>query len=74
MTILSTTSAVGGNRGADMTYEDPAIIPAVVTDGTYPMPEHGWTCFHCGDTFMTPGAARDHFDQTPCKVQKLHLS
>lgn len=22
---------------------------------------HGWTCFHCGETFTTPGAARDHF-------------
>lgn len=20
-----------------------------------------WTCFHCGDTFTTPGSARDHF-------------
>lgn len=20
-----------------------------------------WTCFHCGETFTTPGAARDHF-------------
>lgn len=29
--------------------------------GTYPMPRHGWTCFHCGETFTTPGAARDHF-------------
>lgn len=25
------------------------------------MPEHGWTCFHCGETFKTPGGARDHF-------------
>lgn len=28
---------------------------------TYNMPPHGWTCFHCGETFKTPGAARDHF-------------
>ena len=28
---------------------------------TYPMPKHGWTCFHCGETFTTPGSARDHF-------------
>lgn len=27
----------------------------------YEMPPHGWTCFHCGDTFTTPGSARDHF-------------
>lgn len=28
---------------------------------TYQKPEDGWTCFHCGDRFTTPGAARDHF-------------
>lgn len=33
--------------------------------GTYPMPEHGWTCFFCGETFTTPGAARDHFGADP---------
>lgn len=32
---------------------------------TYPKPEHGWTCFHCGETFTTPGAARDHFGFDP---------
>jgi len=24
-------------------------------------PPHGWTCFHCGETFTTVGAAGDHF-------------
>lgn len=24
----------------------------------------GWTCFHCGETFTTIGAARDHFGAT----------
>ena len=28
---------------------------------TYKKPKEGWTCFHCGDTFTTPGAARIHF-------------
>ncbi len=28
---------------------------------TYEMPPHGWTCFFCGDTFTTVGAAQDHF-------------
>lgn len=28
---------------------------------TYQQPAHGWTCFHCGETFTTQGAARDHF-------------
>lgn len=31
----------------------------------YDQPEHGWTCFHCGETFTTPGAARDHFGFDP---------
>lgn len=34
------------------------------TSETYSMPSHGWTCFHCGETFKTPGAARDHFGFT----------
>ena len=29
--------------------------------GFYTKPTHGWTCFHCGETFTTEGAARDHF-------------
>lgn len=32
---------------------------------TYPVPKHGWTCFHCGDLFRTVGAARDHFGHDP---------
>ncbi|HEX7330345.1 MAG TPA: hypothetical protein VF290_02530 [Pyrinomonadaceae bacterium] len=32
---------------------------------TYPMPKHGWTCFHCGETFTTIGSAQDHFGATP---------
>lgn len=31
---------------------------------TYPMPKDGWTCFHCGERFRTPGAAQDHFGKT----------
>lgn len=30
-------------------------------EDTYLAPEHGWTCFHCGETFKTLGPARDHF-------------
>lgn len=33
--------------------------------GAYPVPAHGWTCFHCGETFTTPGSARDHFGFDP---------
>ena len=32
---------------------------------TYARPAHGWTCFHCGETFTTPGSAEDHFGATP---------
>lgn len=28
---------------------------------TYMPPEHGWTCFHCGETFMHANMARNHF-------------
>lgn len=34
----------------------------------YGAPLHGWTCFHCGETFHTPGAARDHFGPTPASA------
>lgn len=36
-----------------------------MSDDSYEMPEHGWTCFHCGETFTTVGGARDHFGATP---------
>ncbi len=32
---------------------------------TYQQPPHGWTCFHCGETFRSVGAARDHFGANP---------
>lgn len=30
-------------------------------EDTYKRPKHGWTCYFCGETFTTPGAAKDHF-------------
>ena len=33
--------------------------------GTYPMPNDGWVCFHCGERFTTVNSARDHFGQAP---------
>lgn len=42
--------------------------------GTYSAPLHGWTCFHCGETFNVAAyksfhaaetAAREHFGPTP---------
>lgn len=44
---------------SDLTGIRPAK-PKPATD-TYDKPPHGWTCFFCGDTFTTPGSARDHF-------------
>ena len=46
---------------------------------TYPSPPHGWTCFHCGETFTNPNKARDHFghdiDATPaCQLTRDHVS
>ena len=33
--------------------------------GSYLEPEHGWTCFHCGETFHTEKKAREHFGPRP---------
>lgn len=44
------------------------IEPSVGSADTYPMPAHGWTCFHCGETFRTPGSARIHFGTTPAST------
>lgn len=32
---------------------------------TYEQPAHGWTCFHCGETFFAWGTAQEHFGATP---------
>lgn len=34
---------------------------------TYEKPPHGWTCFHCGETFKTEGGARAHFGFDPSR-------
>lgn len=45
---------------------------------TYPTPVHGWTCFHCGETF--PGdlagsrKAREHFGPTPDRDPSCTIS
>ena len=36
-----------------------------MSEDTYTAPAHGWTCFHCGETFTTVGSARDHFGAQP---------
>lgn len=34
-----------------------------MAEDTHTAPEHGWTCFHCGETFMDEGQARIHFGE-----------
>lgn len=62
---------------AKRTTEDSTAAPAVGSpldrrvsrpvpeQDTYCMPPHGWTCFHCGETFTTTGSAATHFGATP---------
>lgn len=35
---------------------------------TYESPEHGWTCFHCGKTFLSQAGARRHFGMKPTET------
>lgn len=44
-----------------------------MSDETYLPPPHGWTCFHCGDTFTTVGAARDHFGGDPLALAACQI-
>lgn len=49
-----------------------------MADDTYEPPKHGWTCFHCGETFKTFGSARDHFGADPsaqpgCLIDQVAL-
>jgi len=37
-------------------------------DEIYMAPPQGWTCFFCGETFTTVGAARDHFGADELKT------
>lgn len=45
--------------------------------GTNNIPAHGWTCFHCGETFTTVGSAADHFGANPLAkpgcIEKVEL-
>lgn len=51
-----------------------APIPPEHWAGSYPIPDHGWTCFFCGETFTTIDAARYHFggdpfDDPACRIK-----
>lgn len=47
------------------TREAALLRRKIENSGTYIGPKHGWTCFHCGETFFFVEAARDHFGGTP---------
>ena len=44
---------------------DIKVMDTMSNKDTYSMPEDGWVCFHCGERFMTPGGAGDHFGYRP---------
>ena len=51
-----------------------ALESALTIMNAYEKPPQGWTCFHCGETLTTFGAARDHFGADPlcdpaCRVK-----
>ena len=54
----------------------PGVDAAEPTPGdTYPYPVSGpgWVCFHCGERFTTPGAAEDHFGESPEKTAACRI-
>ena len=48
-----------------MAFEIHGAAGTMVKRDTYPMPEDGWVCFHCGERFTTVGTAEDHFGARP---------
>ena len=40
-------------------------LKSTETEWVFNRPRHGWTCFFCGETFRTPGAAELHFGAAP---------
>jgi hypothetical protein len=61
-----------------MTVENDTIgdrNPGGFPHDTYKSPAHGWTCFHCGETFHIEVQARGHFggpDAEPMCVMRAH--
>ena len=52
--------------GAEVAQTDGDIYP-------YPVSGPGWVCFHCGERFTTPGAAEDHFGESPEKTAACRI-
>lgn len=60
---------ITGARANRVIIDDPFVVhvPGVVSnrEPTYDRPPRGWTCFHCGETFHSVGAAAEHFGAVP---------
>ena len=53
---------------------DAAQVDGAERRDTYPAPADGWVCFHCGERFVTPNAAREHFGFDPAATPACRLS
>lgn len=56
-----------GSRGRPLVTIDPlsALMAKQTPIGTYSAPKHGWTCYHCGETFTEQATAAEHFGLEP---------
>lgn len=67
--------AIGGDTIISENEEAPEMKHGLFARRTpIGAPPLGWTCFHCGETFTTIGAARDHFgcdqlDDPACRIK-----
>lgn len=51
------------NKAAEISDLKDGLIEA--RGGSYPTPEGGWQCFHCGEWFKSEASARSHFGKGP---------
>lgn len=67
--VFDSTSKNAGLMVAVCEQIQRVLTPVTLEQETNPTPEHGWTCFHCGDhfppTFAGQQAARHHFGDYP---------
>lgn len=71
---LLAAQAEGAAAERDKGYGSGDVLPPkMVGEDRYEMPEHGWTCFHCGDTFQTPYRAQLHFGAGPLAMAACRI-
>lgn len=65
--LAANNREVERRREAERILGENGVIPPELRDGgaSYVTPEHGWTCFHCGETFTHHIPARRHFGANP---------